>query len=541
MSGLDAALERARQLCQAGRHAAAEPVLLAALDAAVDVGPEAYRLLADIEQALANPGRELRALEALLAVLSSQDDDTVSARIWARVATLRSRLGDAQGALAAWRSASMAAPDAMVLQQGLARARFAAQDLDGVRASAAELLRQFPEHAFTHLYHGHLQKAIGETTAAVASYRRALELDPQCGEALYNLVELPEFEVSSALRAQAMELAERDGLPPAERINAAFAMARILDREREFQQAFEYLRRGNEWARAESEQSGRRYDPAAAEARVAQTIAQYPRATFGAAIGALAVEFMPIFVIGPPRSGTTLIEQILGSHSRVEAGGELTAAPRSESEFRRARAAAGRHGPVDPAHPVDAGLLEAARERYVEALFERGLSGPLVVDKLPANFEIAGFLRVMFPDAPILHSARDVRATGFSLYSANFGAHETWYHDLGDLAHYLQRYRRLMRHWQDVIKPPLAVISYERLVTEPAEQIPVLLQQAGLDFEPACLEFHRSSRPILTASHAQVRRPAYTSSIDHWRNYSEWLGPVAALLDPTKSTQTSWV
>ncbi len=529
MSELDSALERARQLCRAGRHAAAEPALLAALETAIDIKPEAYRLLADIERALDNPGRELRALEGLLAVLRAQDDPTVAARLWARVARLRGRLGDAQGALAAWQSASAAAPDALVLQQGLARARFAAQDLDGVRSSASELLEQFPEHSFAHLYQGHLQKALGETAAAAASYRRALELDPQCGEAIYNLVELPEGETGDALRAQAMALAERDDLPPAERINAAFAAARILDRERRFREAFEYLRRANEWARSESERSGRRYDRAAAEARVAQTIAQYPRATFSAAIGALEVEFMPIFVIGPPRSGTTLIEQILSSHSRVEAGGELTAAPRSESEFRRARAAAGRRGPVEPAHPVDAGLLEAARERYVEALFERGLSGPLVVDKLPANFEIAGFLRAMFPDAPILHSVRDMRATGFSLYSANFGAHESWYHDLGDLAHYLQLYRRLMRHWQDVIKPSLVPISYERLVREPEAQIPALLELAGLAFEPSCLEFYRSARPILTASHAQVRRPAYTFAIDHWRNYSDWLGPVAAL------------
>ncbi|MDT8319997.1 MAG: sulfotransferase [Xanthomonadales bacterium] len=529
MSGLDCAVERARQLVQTGRHAAAESALLAALERTVDITPVAYRLLADIEQALDNPARELHALEALLAVLRAQDDQTFAARVWARVATLRSRLGDAQGALAAWRSASMAVPDALIMQQGLARARFAAQDLDGVRASAAELLRQFPAHSFTHLYHGHLQKAVGETDAASESYRRALELDPQCGEAIYSLVELPDHKVSSALRAQAMELADRDGSPPAERINAAFAMARILDREREFQQAFKYLRRANEWARSESERSGRSYDRAAAEARVAQTMAQYPRTTFRAAIGALAVEFLPIFVVGPPRSGTTLIEQILGSHSRVDAGGELTAAPRSESEFRRSRAAAGRHGPVDPAHPVDAGLLETARERYVEALFERGLSGPLVVDKLPANFEIAGFLRAMFPDAQILHSVRDMRATGFSLYSANFGAHESWYHDLEDLAHYLGLYRRLMRHWQEVITPPLAPISYERLVRDPEEQIPALLQLAGLAFEPACLEYYRSERPILTASHAQVRRPAYTSAIDHWRNYSDWLGPVAAL------------
>lgn len=529
MSAVNPAVERARYLFQAGRYADAESALVPALEGAVDITPAAYRLLADIEHVLGNPARELRALEGLLAALRAQDDRAVVARIWARVATLRSRLGDVRGALSAWQSASVAAPDALELQRGLARARFAAQDLAGVRMSATELLRQFPEHPFAHLYNGHLQKAIGETAAAVGSYRRAIELDTECGEALYNLVELPEYEASGTIRAQAMELASRYDLPPAERINAAFAAARILDRERQFRQAFEYLTRANEWARSESEQSGRRYDRDATESRVAQTIARYPRMTFRAAISNLPVELVPIFVVGLPRSGTTLMEQILSCHTRVEAGGELTAARRSESEFRRARAAAGRDGPVDPTNKVDAGLLESARERYVEALFECGLSGPVIVDKLPANFEIAGFLRAMFPDAPILHSVRDLRATGFSLYNANFGAHESWYCDLEDLAHYLRLYRRLMSHWHDVMAPPLTRIFYEQLVSEPEKQIPALLQSAGLPFEPSCLEFYRSARPMLTASHAQVRRPAYTSAIDHWRNYSDWLGPVAAL------------
>ncbi len=125
MTELDSALERARQLCQAGRPAAAEPALLAALETAIYVKPEAYRLLAEIEQALDNPARELRALEALLTALRGEDDQTVAARVWARVAALRSRLGNAQGSLAAWQSASRAAPDALMLQQGLARARFA--------------------------------------------------------------------------------------------------------------------------------------------------------------------------------------------------------------------------------------------------------------------------------------------------------------------------------------------------------------------------------------------------------------------------------
>ncbi|HZW59418.1 MAG TPA: sulfotransferase, partial [Woeseiaceae bacterium] len=173
--------------------------------------------------------------------------------------------------------------------------------------------------------------------------------------------------------------------------------------------------------------------------------------------------------------------------------------------------------------------LEDARERYVEALFARGLSGPCVVDKLPANFEIAGFLRLLFPNAPIVHAVRDLRATGFSLFNANFGAHEPWKYDLDDLAHYLREYRRLMSHWRAVLPGPFIEVAYEELVADPGQRIPALLTAVGLECEPACLEFHRQSRPIMTASHAQVQRPAYTDAIGHWRHYADWLGAVAQL------------
>lgn len=522
------AVERARHLFQAGRHTEAETAIVAALRAVVNPDPAAYRLFAAIERELGNPELETRALEGLLTVLPAEDRASV-APVWARVATLRSRQGDVAGALSAWRSAVRAAPDVPELQFGLARARFNAQNITGAGISAAELQERFPGQAFTHVYTGHLHKATGENAEAAACYRRALEIDSCCGEALYNLAELSDDDASGSLREAAIELSNREGAAPADRINAAFAAARILDREKRFREAFECLQRANRWARSEAERSGRRYDRHAAQARVAQTSSDYSRATFGAAIGNPPVDVGPIFVIGPPRSGTTLLEQILASHSQVETAGELTAARVCEAAFRHNRAAAGREGPVDPADALDAELLENARERYIEALFERGLTGPRIVDKLPANFEIAGFLRLMFPDAPIVHSVRDLRATGYSLYNANFGAHEPWYNDLGDLAHYLRLYQRLMAHWHDVLEPPCIDVSYERLVTEPDKEIRSLLHNAGLTFEPACLEFYRHERAILTASHAQVRQPTYTSAIEHWRNYSEWLGPVAAL------------
>lgn len=530
MDADDTALAEAHRLFLAGRIDDAESTLAAALKDGVVPTPAALQLLADIERKKGRAGAELRTLEALLTVFRS-DDQTAVARVWARVAMLRDRQGDPDGAAAAWRRAVIGAPDVAAFHFGLARARFNAGDIGGMRESASELLELFPERAFTHVYAGHVKKAVGEKSEAARSYRRALGIDSNCGEALYNLAEMRGAGGSASLLEQATHVAGREDVSAADRVNAAFAAARILDRDQRFRDAFDYLARANEWAQTESARHGLHYDRDRAQAGVERTIAEYPRATFETAIDDLPVDLVPIFVIGPPRSGTTLIEQILNSHSLIETAGEFTAAVRFEAAFREARSKAGRDGPVDPANAVDAELLETARERYVDALFERGLGGPRIVDKLPANYRIAGFLRAMFPAAPIVHCVRDLRATGFSLFNANFGAHEAWYHDLGDIAHNLNLYRQLISHWESVLEPAFTNVSYEQLVEAPDERIARLLDRLDLPFESVCLAFHESDRPVLTASHEQVRRPVYTSAVNHWRNYSEWLGPVAALPD----------
>ncbi|MDZ7669338.1 MAG: sulfotransferase [Gammaproteobacteria bacterium] len=241
------------------------------------------------------------------------------------------------------------------------------------------------------------------------------------------------------------------------------------------------------------------------------------------------MDVTPIFVIGLPRSGTTLIEQILASHPRVEAGGELTAAMQCEQEFRQQRHAAGRTGRVEASDATDRALLETARERYLEALFERNLDAPFIVDKLPANFRIAGFLRLLFAAAPIMHSRRQGAATCFSLYNANFAGHEPYYHDLEHLAHYYGQYRRLMQHWHEVVEPPLHTVHYEALVTDPARQIPALLHAPVLDQHPTpsgIASSGRSSPPaMLRFAGPCTPRPWTTGATTppgwaRWRNWT---------------------
>jgi len=520
-------LARARHLHDSGRHVDAEKAVLHAL--AVSAEPAAaYSLLANIERALSRPEREAAALEQVLAT-RTVDASSDTAQLWTRLAVLRAQLGNLQESLHAYEHVVAEQPGYLPAQEGLARARFALQDLDGVEQSVAELQRRFPELAFTHIIAGHMLKARGETSAALECYARALERNPDLGEALYNLVDMAPPAMDNPLATHAAVLASRGDLSAADRINAGFAYARILDRAGRYRDAFRELRRANDLARDVLAGQGIVYRPSEIETRYGRTMADYPAQACNATLDPLPVDLEPVFVVGLPRSGTTLIEQILSSHPDVQAGGELPFARDCEQRFRAGRAAAGRQGPVDPAEPLDADLLEAARERYLDALFERRLEGPWVIDKLPANFEIAGFLRSMFPDAPVIHCVREPHATCFSLYQANFAAHEPWYHDLAHIAHYYGQYRRLTAHWAKVLAAPLLEVKYEELVRNPGTRIPALLEAIGLPFDPACIEFHRHKRPILTASHAQVRRPMYFDSIDHWRHYADWLGPLADL------------
>ncbi len=520
-------LSRAQFLHNKNKYAEAEEVLAGALAAGAE--PVAvYSLLADIQRALDRPTREAHALEKALAAGASASADN-PALLWTRLGAIRASQGDPASAVAAYEQAVRTEPDNLAGWYGLVQAKLALQDLEGTRSGVEVLQRRFPEFAQTHLLAGHLHKIFGDTARAQDCYRRALEREPNLGEALYNLVEMAPPEPDDSIAERAAEILSCDELPAPDRINAGFALARILDRADQHGEAFEHARCANKLACDELSTRHIEYVPTRVEQQFMRTITEFPAHSFHVALEPLPIELTPVFVIGLPRSGTTLVEQIVANHGDVQTGGERVFARRSERHFRESREAAGRTGPIDPANNIDSELLEAARERYVEDLFESGLDASWIIDKLPANFEIAGFLRLMFPDAPLIHSVRDPRATCFSLYWSNFGAHEPWCHDLGHLAHYYGQYRRLMTHWRSVIPGPFIELVYEDLVRDPEEQIAALLRMVGLSFDPACAEFYRHKRPILTASHAQVRRPMNTSAIDHWRHYAEWLGPLRDL------------
>lgn len=421
------------------------------------------------------------------------------------------------------RQAAAQQPDDPAIHEHLARCLLAEQDLAALTALQPLLDARFADHPFTHLAAGHAAKARGDANAAEERYRRALALQPTSGEAIYNLVDLGEERIGDAERRRIGELSERQELPAADRVNIHFAKARLHESSGDPEAAFNAYRIANDLARAILDARGIRHDADAAEQQLRADLTNWHAALFDRPLPPSGIDLTPIFVIGLPRSGTTLVEQILASHPRVRAGGELILGPEAEQSCRQ-RLGLGPADPLpSPGDPTTRAELERARERYLDGLFERGLDAHWVVDKLPANARIAGFLRLLFPDAPIIHCRRDPRAIAWSLYSANFAAHEAWYHDLDAMAGVFQRHERLMAHWRALLPPPFTEINYEALVQEPESGIPALLDACGIPFDPATLTPESLDRPVFTASHAQVRRPIHTGAIARWRPQAEHL------------------
>jgi tetratricopeptide (TPR) repeat protein len=416
---------------------------------------------------------------------------------------------------AAYRAGLEIAPDHAALHTAHAMAERALGRLADAEASTRRALALHPGAADTLALLGSLAIDRGRFDEAEDLLRKALAIDPELPEALANLTALHKMSPADAPWRDAAERVLARGLPVAHAINLQHALGKYYDDVDDRGAAFQHHRMANELAR----RSRSRYDRAEMTQRVTRTLAAFDRiALVALAQGGLASE-RPVFVVGMPRSGTSLTEQILASHPEVHGAGELIywnfAADAERAATLEQRAAT---------------IAELGRT-YLEGLATQALDASRVVDKLPDNFRNIGLIHAALPGARFIHLERNPLDTCLSIYFQRFSAAHIYATDFGDLAHYYLEYRRLMAHWRAMLPPQtLLEVRYEDLVDDPEGWSRRMLAHIGLPWDPRCLEFHRTDRPVLTASNWQVRQPIGKGSVDRWRRYERFIGPLREAL-----------
>lgn len=389
-----------------------------------------------------------------------------------------------------------------------------------------QLIIDHPDRAEVWCGFGHLQKTVGNVDRCIDAYRRAIALDEMQGEAWWGLANLKTYRFEESDFAHLERLALAGDTPPSVRSTVNFALGKALEDKREFSRSFRHYNAGNELRRRQVH-----YNAEATSAETARSIAFFTVAAFNRGSGAGHPAVDPIFIIGLPRSGSTLLEQILASHSLVEGTAELPYIPMLVH-----RLLAERWHERSLTYPA---VLESiAADRFYElgqayinaAAVHRREGKPFFIDKLPNNWAYVGFIRLILPNAKIIDARRDPFACGWSNYKQWFARGQEFSYHLGDIGRYYRDYLALMDHIDRVQPGAVQRVMHEQLIGDPDNEIRRLLDGLGLPFEDACLTFHQNARPVRTASAEQVRRPINRDTAAAWQAYDQWLGPLKAAL-----------
>ena len=389
-------------------------------------------------------------------------------------------------------------------------------------ASYRKLLASAPGTPELHLPLAHSLKASGAAVEALESYRAALAARPGFGDVWWSLANLKTYRFSQdeITAMQAEEAAS--GAQPVDRYHLCFALGKALEDQGEFAQSWHYYERGNALKRAASP-----YSPHICDTNTSKQMEVCTEQFFAARTGFGVPDRDPVFVVGLPRSGSTLIEQILASHPLIEGTLELPDIQRIVLELQ------GRHphpdGPRYPSVLTELGN-EAARElaqRYLASTRAyRRTNRPLFIDKMPNNFRHIGLIHLMLPNATIIDVRREPMACCFSNLKQLFASGQEFTYGIEDVARYYRTYLDLMRHWDTVLPGRVLRVQYDDVVADLEGNVRRILDFCGLPFDPACVRFYNTRRSVSTPSSEQVRQPIFRESLDQWRNYEPWLGPL---------------
>ena len=402
-------------------------------------------------------------------------------------------------------------------------------EYEAALAAYRTILARHPDQPRLWISMGHVLKTIGRREDSVAAYRTAAAQEPTLGDAWWSLANLKIVRLTDADLA-AMERALASGPSAADRYHLYFALGKALEDRGEHARSFAHYAEGNRLRRLELP-----YRAESTTAHVDASSTLLTRTALAARTGGHPSDD-PIFIVGLPRAGSTLLEQILASHSAVEGTMELPDIGTIAADL------GGRGGPRDDKDESGyIGRLLALSEAERRALGQRYLDGtriqrktgrPRFIDKMPNNFAHVGLIHLILPNATIIDARRHPMANGFSAFKQHFSRGQGFTYDLRDLGLYWRDYAQLMAHYDEILPGRVHRVFHEALLADPAREIHALLAHARLPFEAACLAPERNDRPVRTASSEQVRQPLARAPDESWRRYDEWLGPLREALGP---------
>jgi tetratricopeptide (TPR) repeat protein len=397
---------------------------------------------------------------------------------------------------------------------------------EGVRVFR-ELLVDAPRAADIHLSIAHALKTLGRQQQAIASYRAAAEANPSFGDAYWSLANLKTYRFSDDEIAsmQVQEAAPATRL--VDRYHLCFALGKAFEDRAQFAESFRYYERGNALKKGEC-----RYRPEPIERNARLQAAVCTAEFFAARTGVGCPRPDPIFIVGLPRAGSTLIEQILASHSKVEGTMELADIPRLVARLQGREA--------DDAKPRYPGVLAELTARQLQGFGEKYLADtqvyrtgkPFFIDKNPNNFRHLGLIHLILPNARVIDARREPMACCFSNFKQLFAAGQEFTYSLEDIARYYRSYVALMAHWEQVLPGKILRVQHEDVVQDLTANVRRILEFCGLDFEPQCVEFYKTERSVRTASSEQVRQPIFKDGLDQWRHFGPYLEPLKLALGP---------
>jgi tetratricopeptide (TPR) repeat protein len=392
-------------------------------------------------------------------------------------------------------------------------------------AAYRELVGETPGAADLHLSIGHALKTLGRQAEAIEAYRRAATARPDFGDAYWSLANLKTYRFSAEEIESMRVHAHAATTPAADRYHLCFALGKALEDRAEFAESFEYYDRGNRLKSAEI-----RYSIEAFERSAIQQEEVCTREFFAARQGVGCTRNDPIFIVGLPRAGSTLLEQILASHSQVEGTMELAEIPRLALHLSGREGGSGQSKYPRVLSELPPERFREFGEKYLEdtRIFRTGK--PRFIDKMPNNFRHLGLLHLMLPNACIIDARREPMACCFSNFKQLFASGQEFTYSLEDIGRYYRAYVRLMDHWDTVLPGKVLRMQHEEVVDDLEGSVRRLLAHCGLPFEPACLEFWKTERNVRTASSEQVRRPIFREGLDQWRHFEPWLGPLQDVL-----------